>query len=228
MSKLLALNYSGNLAKVSLNETNELAVLQEVELRLLDGQELDRIVEAVAWLRNEVDVLLQDTSLNEVRQDLSSQLNTPGLTSLALLGDSANLLYSPSEWQEDDEGSDTPGEYFFNHTSGLMYMKVIAERAEFPIEIMPELALMNAREVDPEAKEIIRGERLVNGRRLTFLEYQAAPDGVPFTLYSHFYSDKSGTIQIMGYTTPNLFDESRPIIEKFVSGLHVSPHAPVR
>ena len=38
---------------------------------------------------------------------------------------------------------------------------------------MPDIAMMNAREVGTDVIEIMRGERNINGNRFTFLEYSA-------------------------------------------------------
>ena len=91
-----------------------------------------------------------------------------------------------------------------------------------PLEVMPDVALANAREVDPNVTAIREGSRVVNGVTMLFMEYEATVGGVPFVFVAHFFSDTSGTVQIIAWTGRNLLAEYRDTIERFVSGFEVS------
>ena len=109
----------------------------------------------------------------------------------------------------------------FEHSSGEVSLSLIVERSEIPVEAMYGIALANGRVVDPEVRATRRGSRSVNGVQVGFQEMEATVDGIPFTLFGHYYSDSSGTIQITGWTTTNLIDEHRDTIERFVASFEV-------
>ena len=54
------------------------------------------------------------------------------------------------------------------------------------------------------------------------MEYETTVGGVPFVFVGHFFSDTSGTVQIIAWTGRNLVDDYRDTIERFVSGFEVS------
>ena len=58
MTEILRLNYEMDLVKVALDGDGVVSVLNEASLRLLDGQALAQIVEAVAAVADEVAALL--------------------------------------------------------------------------------------------------------------------------------------------------------------------------
>ena len=82
--------------------------------------------------------------------------------------------------------------------------------------------MMNAREVGTDVIEIMRGERNINGNRFTFLEYSANIEDFDVTYLGLYYSDASGTLQIVGWSTSNIFGETRGKIERFASGFFLT------
>ena len=131
------------------------------------------------------------------------------------------VRYDSSEWNM--QASSEPGVHQLQHSTGDLYVRVIEERIQMPLEVMPEVALANAREVNPNVTAIRQGSRVVNGVRMLFMEYEATVGGVPFVFVAQFFSDTSGTVQIITWTGRNLLAEYRDTIERFVSGFEVSP-----
>jgi hypothetical protein len=100
-------------------------------------------------------------------------------------------------------------------------MRIISERLQIPLERMPEVAIGNARQADPNAKITRQGYRAVNGLRMLYLDFEATPSGIPITYFGHYYSDGAGTVQVIAWTGRNLIEEYRVDIERFVSGFEV-------
>jgi len=218
-SEILKMNFTYDLAKVAIDEEGDLVVLQEIELRLLDAQALERITDNVAFLADRVVTMSSATPQLETGTNMSFPANATGYDSLELLRGRMRIQYAPSEWRPED--TDEPGEYQFGHTSGDLYIRLISERIEISLDNLLKIALDNAREVDPKVRETRRGERFVNGRQMRFLEFEATVDSMALAFYGHYYSDDSGTVQILGFTARNLMVESREAIESFVSGFDV-------
>ena len=227
MAEMLRINFDVELAKVSLDGDGDITALNETELRLLDAQGLTHIVDAVAAAADGVASLLSDASgvTNDFLTENESELLTApteagSFSTLNLLQNRMAVRYDSSEWNM--QASSEPGVYQLQHSTGDLYVRVIEERIQLPLEVMPELALANAREVDPNVTAIRQGSRVVNGVRMLFMEYEAIVGRVPFVFVAHFFSDTSGTVQIIAWTGRNLLAEYRDTIERFVSGFEVS------
>jgi hypothetical protein len=83
---------------------------------------------------------------------------------------------------------------------------------------MLEIGLEYMREVDPNAKVVRRGTRTVNGLPMRLQEVEVTVDDIQVVYYAHYYSDASGTHQLVGWFTSNLAAAHRGTIESFVSG----------
>ena len=221
MRKILRLSYDANFAKAGLSQDHELVALEELDADSASGLQLKQAVLAVATLADALAGLPMTPSASDTRSSLV--LPTGATDTFQILQGHATLRFRNANWKPAApiEPVDGARKNQWAHSSGEVWAMVIQERAEIPIESMPDLAIVNAKKVDPSTKELARGTRLVNGRKLQFAEYQSELKGVPFIFYSHFYSDPSGTIQVIGWTAKNLLATHRGTIEAFVSGLQV-------
>ena len=220
MRTMLTLNYEADLAKLSVSDTRDLLVLNETEHRLLDAAALKKIFDHVASLADEAAEVVSGRAAAETRTSLVSPSGT-GLSTLELNPGGAVLRYRSGDWVSDSsEVKDEPGvrRSQFRHRNGEIWVSSISERSEIAVDQVMELALTNAREMDPKARAIQRGQRTVNGRTLRFQELEASSNGVSVVLYCHFFSDATGTYQLMGWTTKNLFPQHRATIESWVAG----------
>jgi hypothetical protein len=219
---LLKLNYNLDLAKVSLSEDGTVSAMTETELRLLDGSGLELITLSVALAADEAVGILNAAAVPT--EDAADLIRTgvPEGERLTFLSAHLELYYDSSDWTgmapETTEGALTQE---FAHSSGEVFLAVFVERSEIPGDSIYEIALTNARDADPNVRAIRRGTRDVNGVQVRFQEMQATVGGIPATFLGHYYSDSSGTIQILGWTATNLIDEHLDTIERFAAGLVV-------
>jgi hypothetical protein len=217
---LLELNFVKDLVKVSIQK-DEVVALNETELRLLDGPGLKRIVLAVASCIDEL-----AGSLSSARAATATpppNLSAPalaGASTLSLLQGHEVIRFDGTKWKA--ESQEAPGEFQYRYSSGDIYVRVITERIQVPIEKMADIVLANARNADPNAKIVRQGYRNVNGLRMLYVELQATVAGIDVATLTHCYSDASGTVQLMGFTGRNLMNEARAPIEQFVSGFSVA------
>jgi hypothetical protein len=219
MTEMLKLNLDVDLVKASLQGDNNLIALNETEMRLLDASGLKRIVIAVAAFADDLAGVMNQLPAEENAPSLTMPSQRDGYASLSLLQDHATVRYDSTQWK--GKKSDEPGIYDFQYSAGDLWLRVITERLEIPMESMADIMLANAKSVDPNAKIVRRGSRTVNGLRMLFLEIEGSTSGVPFSYYEHYYSDSFGTIQIVGWTGRSLLNEYRDTIERMVSGFEV-------
>jgi hypothetical protein len=215
---ILQKNFQLDLVKIGLDTANNLAVLTEAELRLLDGPALKSLVEGVAAAADEAAGIVTSATF-ETAPALNLPNNRRTLRPLSLLQGHAGVRYDPSQWKS--QAINEAGAFQFQNAAGDVYIKVINERIEIPLESMIEIVLGNAQKVDPKATVTRRGWRNVNGSRMLLVEIEAIASGIPLTFYYHCFSGSAGTIQLIGFTGRSLMKEARPAIEQFVSGFEV-------
>jgi hypothetical protein len=219
---ILKLSFSADLAKVTIQGDGNVTVVHEVEMRILDAPGVKRIVESVAELTDDVVGVLAGGagSSTETARALAAAPRDPRSVTLELLQGHIGIRYNSGEWKS-STGSSEPGTYQFQHSGGELYVRIISERLQIPLESMPEVAITNARAADANAKITRQGYRTVNGLRMLYLDFEATPSGIPITYFGHYYSDASGTVQVIAWTGRNLLEEYRDEIERFVSGFEV-------
>jgi len=109
-------------------------------------------------------------------------------------------------------------EFLFQKKSGDLYAILISEKLQIPVETLKEVAVENAKSVATNVKILKEEYRTVNGKQLLMIQMSANIQGLKLIYYGYYYSDSSGTVQLLAYTGENLFDESKDEIELFLNG----------
>jgi hypothetical protein len=217
---LLRKNFANDLVKIALTNDGQLESLNETELRLLDSDGLKRILLAVATMADDVIGALNTAPAPETASALIGPPSSRDLKAVLLLKKHLGIRFDGSAWKVESI-RDENEVYQFAHSSNAAYIKVIAEKAEIPLDKMFGIALANARKFDPAVKEVRRGWRLVNGTKLALLEFDATVNSVNVRYYAHYYSDDNGTVQILGWCMRDVIDSYRDKIDSFVSGFEI-------
>ncbi|MGE4183211.1 MAG: hypothetical protein AB7J34_25615 [Limisphaerales bacterium] len=230
---LLRLNFDMNYAKVGVDDDGDLIALNEAELRLIDAQALETIVNAVATVADDAAEALKSTTTSSIEDEVLTELGGIRLrrpAELRLLQGRATVRYESTSWrvmsEEELVGDQSPNQRQdtgfsrdgLAHADGDLWFMVVSERIEIPVEKMPDIGLQNARSMDPDVIVTRRGSRTVNGRRMLFQEMEGTFNGIPLTFVGHYYSSPIGTFQLLGWTGRNLIDEKRDELDQLVSG----------
>jgi len=101
------------------------------------------------------------------------------------------LAFDPKKWRQTE--AKQRGLFEFEHTSGDAYAVVRIERIQVPMDSLPEFALANAKENDPNARISFREKRRVNGVEVWFLKLDTETLGIRLTFYGYYYGGESGT-----------------------------------
>ena len=219
-AKLLTLSWQQNLVKMGLDPSGDLLALQEFPIQMIDGETVNLVADAVAAAADEAAGVLVDIPVLKRLGDLTFISRGDEIDVIEVLGGAAIIRYQNSSWEEQDF-DDVDGRQFFNESDSF-FVALFDEASQIPIDSMPDIAMMNAREVGTDVIEIMRGERNINGNRFTFLEYSANIEDFDVTYLGLYYSDASGTLQIVGWSTSNIFGETRGKIERFASGFFLT------
>lgn len=129
------------------------------------------------------------------------------------------VYINPKKWSFKAEESGGPVEYMFNMKNGGAYAMLITEKIELSLQLLQTLALENARKVAPDAHFTSEETRVVNGNVVKVLGISGTLRGVGFSYLGYYYVGEIGTIQLVGYTSDNLFKEYKSEIEELLNGL---------
>lgn len=218
--KLLKLNYAANFAKLGMAEKGHLVALSEIDPRALDTSWLQTVVRSVATLADDAFAVAGEAPTLTSAAALHGPPDGRSLKTLALLRRRAGLRYDSSSWKQESAGE--AGTYQFNHSSGVAFVRILEEAAEIPASKMIDMALAHARNVDPKLIERRRGQRLVNGIPMLFVEFDGTVENVAATFFGHYYMGPSGTVQMLGWAVRDVTEVYLPKIEEFVSGFYVA------
>lgn len=132
--------------------------------------------------------------------------------------DSAYWL-NTSKWVFKKNENDPAIEYQFQHKDKDLYAMAITEEIKIGIESLTDIALSNAKDAAPDARVIKKEYRTVNGKKVIYMEMEGTIQSIQFTYAGYYFSDDSGSTQLVTYTSSNLIDKYKPDIVKFLNGL---------
>lgn len=120
-------------------------------------------------------------------------------------------LFKPSTKNDD-------AEYALQLKGKDLYGLIIAEEVEIPLESLTEIALENAKSVAPDIHITKKEYRVVNGRKVIYMEMSGTMQGMKITYLGCYHSDASGTTQFLTYTATNLVGKYRKEIAALLNG----------
>jgi hypothetical protein len=129
---------------------------------------------------------------------------------------------NPKKWKfkKNDNGHES-AEYTFNIKGSDLYGMVISEQWEMELEELVKLAVDNAKGAAPDLRVTKQEYRMVNGKKVIYMEMEGTIQSLKFTYLGYYYSDKSGATQYLTYTGSNLVSKYRNDIDNFLNGFDI-------
>lgn len=128
------------------------------------------------------------------------------------------LWINPKKWRFSKAPASSAAEYTFEIKNDDIQAMLITEKIEIPIENLIQIAYENALDAAPDAKIIKQEYRIVNGLDVIMMQITGTISGIKFIYYSYYYSNSSGSYQLVSYTSQNLFEASKKDMEEFLNG----------
>lgn len=107
----------------------------------------------------------------------------------------------------------------FIHSSGEAYAMAIVERIPMALETLKRAALQNARVAAPDAKIVLDEMRMVGDKQAALVGIEGNVDGIVFRYHSLYWSGDAGAVQVITFTSRNLFQEYEADFNAFLSGV---------
>ncbi|MGD2272243.1 MAG: hypothetical protein PVI06_17715 [Desulfobacterales bacterium] len=131
------------------------------------------------------------------------------------------LWYTPSKWivYPKPERLSPDASFALIHQTKDAYVIGIVERISMPLETLKSIAVENAKNVAADAKVVLDEERQINGVNAAVMDIEGTIDGIPFRYHSYYWTGKEGSIQVITYTSQNLFQEYHADFDELLSGI---------
>jgi len=87
------------------------------------------------------------------------------------------------------------------------------------LESLVDIAFQNAFKVAPDAKIIKKEYRNVYGLNVIMMQITGTIQGIKFIYYGYYYSNQIVSYQLLTYTSQNLFEENKIMMQNLLNGL---------
>ncbi|MDB4926365.1 hypothetical protein [Mucilaginibacter sp.] len=132
------------------------------------------------------------------------------------------IYIDPNKWTfAGHHDNETNPEYRFNLKSENGMALLETEKTQIGIEYMPEIALVNARKAALDARITTKEYRIVNNKKILFLEMAGTIKGIKFKYMGYYFSNEKGTVQLLCYTTESMYNAAYKDLEIFLNGFLV-------
>jgi hypothetical protein len=109
-------------------------------------------------------------------------------------------------------------EYNFLLKGKDVYGMSISEGFEVDLESLIDIALTNAKNVAPNTKIVSKEYRMVNDKKVIFMQMNGTIQSIDFSFFGYYYSDSSGSTQFVTYTATKLVNRYKSEIFEFLNG----------
>ena len=92
---------------------------------------------------------------------------------------------------------------------------------EVSLPILRDIFFENAQTFDPDASIVHEEYRTVNGQEVLSVRMNVKYQGIPFTFAGYLYGGSSGSIQLLAWTSQNLFEEYETVLFELLNGLEI-------
>jgi hypothetical protein len=129
------------------------------------------------------------------------------------------IWINPKAWTFTKGIANDDAEFQFQKKGEDLYGMLIAEKLQIPIETLKNIALQNAKNASSDIKVVNEEYRTVNGIKVLMMQMAGTVQGLKVAYIGYYYSNESGTIQLLTYTGENLLKDYRDDIDVFLNGL---------
>ena len=117
--------------------------------------------------------------------------------------------------------NNSPIKTTFAHQGETSYAMVIAEKAHISMDALERAALSNAKKVAPDITLLFKEKRVVSGKSVVCMEMTGTVQGTSFMYYGYYYGGPEGTLQVICYTTQELFDQAKGDFDELLGSITI-------
>lgn len=227
--KILNESYLSNFGKLVIDRDGDLIALNETPLANYTLDHLASVLTSLLLLNESVTELLAESNIpqskpEQIKPNLTINRTVRRYSNRSFLNDKFSIRVNSNDWSADpdDESDEVDEQFVYTGSDSDTWFQVIAENVELSLQVMPDIILANASDLDPNATITESGSRTVNGEITFWARMEVESSGIPFSFYYHIYTGDEGTVQIIGWTYKTLFEEKAPLFEEIFSSFLVN------
>jgi hypothetical protein len=158
-----------------------------------------------------------------INQNSKTENNTPSGNSKTFVkapqGD-FGVWIDEQKWTQSESGNDAT-KITFIHQGETSYAMIIGERVRISMEALERAALQNAKKVVPDITLLFKEKRVISGRSVLCMQMTGTVQGSSFMYYGYYYGGPEGTLQVICYTTPELFDQAKADFDELLGSVKI-------
>ncbi len=133
----------------------------------------------------------------------------------------ATVWFDPNKWtkQSDSQQLSQSASISMVHKSREAYAMVIAERIPVPLATLKSFALENAKKAAPDVKIVLEENKKINGADVLVMDMAGTLRGIPFRYHGLYWSSDKGAVQVVTYTSQNIFEEYKSDLDNLLYGV---------
>jgi len=131
------------------------------------------------------------------------------------------IWMNPKKWTFRKSVSNPAAEYEFQLRNEDLHGMMITEKIEIPLASLRTIALMNAQSIAPDIRVVEEKYVIVNGHKVLSMVMKGTTQGIKFIYHGYYYSNTSGTVQMVTFTAQSLFDELSEEMNYILNGFVV-------
>ena len=129
------------------------------------------------------------------------------------------IWLNPKKWSFVKAEANPDAEYELQLKGEDAYGVLITERIEIPIENLKSIAITNALSVMPDIQIVNEEYRIVNNIKILMLQMEGTMLGMKVIYYGYYFSNNSGTNQLLVYTAQSLFEDYKKDLTDLLNGM---------
>lgn len=126
---------------------------------------------------------------------------------------------NPQKWTFSKSPESEATEYKLSYKKGDLYGMIITEKIEIGLDELGDAAFQNAKDAAPDVEVVNKEYRNINNNKVLMIQMSGTIKGIKFTYLGYYYSNKSGTVQFITYTSQNIFAEEKDELEELLNGM---------
>jgi hypothetical protein len=145
-------------------------------------------------------------------------------------GDSKTFVKAPQgdfgvwidgeKWKRAEANNDAT-KITFVHQGETSYAMIIGERVRVSMDALGRAALQNAKKVAPDVTLLFKEKRIISGKSVLCMQMTGTVQGSSFMYYGYYYGGPEGTLQVICYTSPELFDQAKTDFDELLSSIKI-------
>ena len=124
----------------------------------------------------------------------------------------------PKNWQFSKVDDASAQEFNFKRRGEDLYAMLITEKMQIPLQNLRTIAIENGRAAAPDIKVVKEEYRTVNGLQVLMMQLGGTIQGIQFRYFGYYFTSEKGTVQLISYTSENLFNEYKEEMEEILNG----------